>query len=547
MFGSFKRLFRPSQQPPVRPSGNSPRRRVRGNGLSALFGTVAGGGYLEALRTTGDRTSVAVAFPGAVVGGYERVALSMLARAVYDNGGLAAYAVDQIALYSAPVLAQSACPDSGWRDAAEAFWRDWQRNCDFAGRQEMDFAAIQGALSVAMDLDGDVAVVVTDEGGFPQLQIVDGYRIRSGPTDENAIDGAVLDSKGRVLGYSVLSPDGKTTTTIPTSQVFLLRDPSVVHPYRGLSPLRRGMNDLRDARDILGFEKLAVKHNASLIGLIEGGEITETSGFSLGPSVEGEVQPGVGTVPIAEEDATEGEKALSRQDMLGGDIPVLDPGQKFTRVEGNRPNAQFDTFLDTLVAQFVAGLGLPPAFFLDSRLTGPNARGVNAKAQRRFDRRQEALGRLTRWVWARVIAWAIAKGILPPADGWAEVTLQFPAKFSIDAGREAQADRDDHARGLLTRQDHFGARGKDWKGETDQLFEEDAYIIERAKEMADKFGLPVEVILTRWGFAQTGGGGQQNPEGGKPGEKPGAKPGAKPGEPEDKKETENEDDPAPGD
>ncbi len=35
-------------------------------------------------------------------------------------------------------------------------------------------------------------------------------------------------------------------------------------------------------------------------------------------------------------------------------------------------------------------MGLPPAFFLDEKLTGPNQRAVNGKAQRKFDRRSRS-------------------------------------------------------------------------------------------------------------------------------------------------------------
>jgi len=100
-----------------------------------------------------------------------------------------------------------------------------------------------------------------------------------------------------------------------------------------------------------------------------------------------------------------------------------------------------------LAGCFVAGLGLPPAFFLDEKLTGPNQRAVNGKAQRKFDRRKQVAARLGRSAWVRVIGDAIAAGTLPGTDGWARCDFIGPSKITIDAGREMAKEREDVARG----------------------------------------------------------------------------------------------------
>lgn len=423
--------------------------------------------------------------------GVDRVQLAALSRSLYDNGGFVGYAVNQIALYAAPVIPQAASADDTWNKAAETWFMDWAKRADFLGRPEMDLWAIQTQICQALDLDGDIGALVTAEVGFPQVQLVEGWRIGSSlaTNEADVVDGVKVDTKGRVLGY-VFESDGKSLT-VPVSEMMLVRDPCIVSPFRGLSPLRRSMNDIRDARDILGFEKIAVKQNSALIGVMEGGPLDEGHGFDLSGE-DGQPSP----------DATEGEKSLSRADLLGGDIPVLPDGKQFRRVESARPNAGFGDFLDSLVGQFAAGLDIPPAFFLDQKLTGPNQRSVNAKAQRKFDQRQAVICRLVEWLWVRVIGWAIQSGELSAVDGWWRVTFQRPARITIDAGREAQQEREDQSRGLMTRQDHYGGRGRDWQRETDQCLAEDSYIIERAKELAAKSGVPLPVILTRYGFDQ---------------------------------------------
>jgi len=435
--------------------------------------------------------------------GWERVRLSALARALYDNGGFVGYAVNQIAFYSVPVVPQAASANDAWNREAEAYFGEWARRADFYARPGMDFWGLQVEACQAIDLDGDMGALIAVEAGFPQVQLIDGHRIGSANAgfEDNVVDGVRLDTKGRVVGYSIAGPDGKPTEVSP-AMMMLIRDPCVVSPIRGLAPMRRGMNDIRDARDILGFEKLAVKHNSSMIGVLEGGYLDEEHGFKLS---EGEAMTEDDQLPLEPKDEggeppEELPPGVPRADLLGGDIPALPEGKTFKRVESGRPNAQFGEFLDSLVAQFAAGLDIPPAFFLDAKLTGPNARSVNGKAQRKFDQRQTTLCRFTEWVWARLIAWAIEAGELPSVDGWWRVTFQRPARLTIDAGREAQQEREDQSAGLMTRQELYGNRARDWQRETDQCFVEVAYIIERAKELAATSGLPVEMVLARFGF-----------------------------------------------
>ncbi len=489
MLNRLKRLFGSNGAPlPARSSPRSRPSRSNGQPQPAAFAD-----YFEALRASPDRTPLTPAVLGAgglpMTAGWQRVRLSALARALYDNGGFVGYAVNQIAFYSAPIIPQAASDDDAWNRQAEAYFADWARRADFYGRPGMDFWALQVESCQAIDLDGDIGALMTAEAGFPQVQLINGHRIGSANAgaEENVVDGVRLDAKGRVLGYLIADAGGEPLD-VPASLMMLVRDPCVASPLRGLPPMRRGLNDIRDARDILGFEKLAVKQNSSLIGVLEG----------PGPIPADEGQAEFDTKRSEDEDTAT--SSVHRADLYGGDIPVLEEGREFKRVESGRPNAQFGEFLESLVAQFAAGLDIPPAFFLDAKLTGPNARAVNGKAQRKFDQRQTVLCRFTEWVWSRLIGWAIETGELPNVDGWWRLTFQRPARLTIDAGREAQQEREDQNSGLMTRQELYGNRAKDWERETDQCFIEVAYIIERAKELAASSGVPLETVLARFGF-----------------------------------------------
>jgi hypothetical protein len=497
----------PAAQAPV-PSARPSRRtgaRASSNSSPTIFGGGGYGAYFEALRQSADRSPLTpfgvMAGVRTHVSGIERTMLSSLARAVYDNGGLPSLAVNLLSLYSGPIRPQANTGDDSVNDVYEVYFAEWAKRADFYNRPEMDFWALQSSICQSVDLDGDVGALMTAEAGFPQLQIIPGWRIGSGfePNDTKAIDGVALDAKGRVTGYMIQGEDSEPVT-VPAGQMMLVRDPSPSSVYRGISPLRRGLNDIRDSKDIQAFEKLAVKHNAALLGVIEGAPLDDDHGFNLspmGPSGDGE-EVGDGAPP---EDATPGEEKLSRNDMLGGDIPILPEGREFKRVESNRPNAGYIDFLDSLAASFIAGLDLPPAFVLDTKLTGPSVRGVIGKAQRKFDQRGDVLCRLVEFVWVRVIAWGIEFDGLPAPQGWHRLTFNRPAKATIDAGREAAQDREDQASGLMTRSEHYGSRGRDWQTEIDQIFREEEYVIGRASEISKATGIPVETVLTRFGYS----------------------------------------------
>jgi hypothetical protein len=110
------------------------------------------------------------------------------------------------------------------------------------------------------------------------------------------------------------------------------------------------------------------------------------------------------------------------------------------------------------------------------------------------------LARFIEWYWPRLIAWGIEHDGLPAGDGFDRVKWLGPAEVSIDAGREMAQEREDVAHGLMTRHRHFGNRSLDWKGETDQGFDEDEYIITQAQERGKRLGVDPMILLARRGF-----------------------------------------------
>jgi hypothetical protein len=463
----------------------------------------------EALSTSGDRTPITAIglgpmlspgrwFPTPTVN-FQRLRLSALSRYLADNNGLVSYGLDLVGNYSVPVIPNAATGDPAINAAYEAYFGEISKRADYSGR--FNFAELQRLCCRMIDVDGDVGYIVTNENGFPQIQTIEGWRIGSlkQATNNRICDGVVLSNKGVVIGYVVQNEGGETI--VSADQMKLLYDPDLYHAYRGISCIRRGANDIRDHNDIKAFEKTSTKIASLLAAVIEGGPLQEDD---WGNDAGNEDHPtqGVNTDGTLADgtEATKADKKIGMADLMDGNIPVLPDGQVFKLLENRRGTAAVGDFLGLLAGFFIAGQGLPPAFFLDEKLTGPNIRAVMGKAQKKFDKRAEKVGGLAEWFWKIVIQDGIQKKDIPPSKNWASVNLQRPSRLTIDLGDQSSNDREDVANGQMTRQERFGNRALDWQSQTDQMDAEHNYIIAKAKATAAKHGIPIDILLAAYGL-----------------------------------------------
>ena len=218
-------------------------------------------GYYEALNDSPDRTPVPDY--GSVirnaVRGYSRERLARLGDYFFDNDGLVGYAVTTIANYSVPITPQAAGSDAEVNRAYDSYFSQWSRRADYTGRFDLD--TIQRVACIGLDTKGEAAAILTEENGIPQLQLIPVCRITDRyleTPDPHSIDGVKHNGKGVIVGYYVYGDDGNTQL-ISSDCMVLIYDPERSEDYRGISPMRRGLNDVRDAKDIKGFEKLATK------------------------------------------------------------------------------------------------------------------------------------------------------------------------------------------------------------------------------------------------------------------------------------------------
>lgn len=444
--------------------------------------------YFEALNNDGEvrtKLRLPILTSGALknVSSVRRRQLISLSRYLTDNFPLTAYAITQIENGSVPLLPKAQTNNHDWNERAEELFAEWAEQCDFAN--DFDFWQMQEAACRMIDIDGDIgfAWIVPGEDELPKIQSIDSARIESGyfayEGDDFVIDDGVVCTKaGTIVGYLV--SDGIEYHAIPVEAFLLLRESDRIGRYRGVPSLRLASNDIRDATDIRGFLKKGVKLAESIGAALETESGTVEEEDWGDPSTDDNA-PNVPNITIA--------------DLIGGDIPILPSGHKLTQFKNERPRTEVMEFMSQLDASVALALGLPPAYLLDQRLTGPNQRAVIGKAQKRVEKRIRTMSKLVKWAWQRVIAYHIAVGNLEDIEYWDHCDIQRPAALTIDAQGQSSQTREDIKAGIKTEREAYGERGKDWQDEKDQGYLETEYELQKAKETADKFGLSVREVL----------------------------------------------------
>ena len=440
---------------------------------------------------------------------WTRLEFVSVTRHLYANDGLTRGLVNDIARYTVggglTPLPASGNPD--WDAAALKYWTDWCARADFYGLHH--FNALQRIWQVCETRDGDVGIILTDDGtGDPRVQTVRGHRIGSFGTgalgsfgidypDLGLIDGVQTDDFMRVLAYRVAYGKGsgmipgmafmpKVWRDIPARAFVLYYEPDEPDALRGLTPLRSSILHFRDKKDTVGFEKVAVKN------------------LSIWPAV---LKTESGTVEDGEweddPDAVAGATKLTRAQMQAGQIPVIGKNESLDVFEGNRPSPAFTGFLEFIIREICHGVGLPYEFVWNpEKIGGANTRFVMEKAQRRFVERQENFKRrVLNRVWGYVIANAIARERLADNPNKFDVGWQVPQTISVDAGRDAAQDRADVVMGLMPVAEHYGQRGLDWRKAREQIETEVDDLLTRADKMAKKWKIKLESALTL--FEQT--------------------------------------------
>jgi capsid protein len=351
-------------------------------------------------------------------------------RYLHKNSGFMRELVANMAIYSTGdgIRVQAQSPDPDWNRAAEAHFALWSARCEVTRR--FSFEECQALVCRGMDIDGEYFIHKTrDADGEPKIQLIESHRVGDEFGSKDSIDGVGLDAWGAPVFYRVLEDNGKGRD-LQAQAILHIHEPEWAGGVRSHPTIQHSINHVLDEMELLALEKHAVKDNADVSRILKTarGELDDNGDFVVG----GDAGAGESSDPV------------TLQRIVGGKLVALKPDESLESFQSNRPSPTFTGFLEHLRRDSALGV-IPFEFAADSsKIGGAGVRLIVAKADRRFSFRQMILeSRLIKPVWAYVVGDAIARGLLPPVEGWWKICTVPPKRVTVDAGREAQQNRAD--------------------------------------------------------------------------------------------------------
>jgi capsid protein len=153
-----------------------------------------------------------------------------------------------------------------WNNRALTQFNLWKPFADIASREGWDTS--QGRIVRSWFVDGEVFVILTKEGPFSRIQLVEAHRCLS-PDGErpNVHDGVEVDANGRPIAYWFRVGDTEKITPIDASYVVHIFEPSRPGQLRGIPLISCVLNDLRDLSDLQILEMRAAKQSARIVSI----------------------------------------------------------------------------------------------------------------------------------------------------------------------------------------------------------------------------------------------------------------------------------------
>ena len=429
----------------------------------------------------------------------------------------------------------TACFPSGFEDAQDKvmdfFNRLWAPQCEFT--DGLHFNDLLKGIVTSVDTTGDI-VLVFDDG------ILSGGsgtgRIRAFETDEIASladadfkarypaswtqsQGKVYDTLGRFAGVVVsTSQRGRTEFRADDGVIPLSRDPmslrngtnwvyvgsrSRLNQGRGVSPLAAAINCLTDIHEIAASETQAAKMNAQLVGQIYESEQNGVDTASIPDAFKRVTDDAGAEIPESEVDDTV-EFSLEEMEAIGAHFDKMPPGLKMELLDTKRPNSNMPAYLDWLLGQAAATMGMTRVYSTLKAETSYTAfRGEQCLAWPTFEEAQKNLERdVCDWAAVCAIRWAMANGGLDASlpDGWERrLSWSWPKAREVDEGTAVKATREKLQIGLTTYRRELGP-------DADKMLAEWASEVERFTAL----GIPHPAQQTVAGAVIEQNGGEQN-------------------------------------
>jgi capsid protein len=424
----------------------------------------------------------------------DRVVMMWEARDLVENFAPAKQILLKFAENIAPSEYAPATGDRDYDRIAAEYFHDWCRVCDFEGRHS--FRKLIEIAVMSRPVDGDLGTVLRRmEDGALRIQLVAGDRIGNPNQTVVADDyfsGVTVDRFGRPLSYRVyrIGRNGLyyEPEEIGRENFLHYYDPFRADQYRGVTDFHACLRTARMIKDILEAEQVGVKFASQQAALIfnSTGAPPARNLFSASPATT----------------MANGETQKNEYTEFGA-LRYLQNGDK-VEVMPSRPGSSFQGFTELLMEHFAMGVGVSCGVLFGTQdYKGPSVRAEFAQADRSFSRHKATLcSKLLDPIRDAVLMNAIAEGEIPlpkKLDGETSVqavkralrgSFRFPAKLTIDVGRESDANINENAVGAKSLQEIAAEQDRD----AFERLEENAQVAAEVSRLAEKYDVPETTI-----------------------------------------------------
>jgi len=424
----------------------------------------------------------------------DRIVMMYEARDLVENFPEAREISRKFGLYLTPHEYSPTTGDRAYNQIVSDFFHQWCKTCDVTNRHS--FKKLVQLAAEERPIDGDCGFVIRRSGEGLKLQLVPAMRIgnpnESAVASDNYFQGIITNDFGQPVAYRVfrVTRDGVYfgAEDIPAQQFCHYFDPFRVDQYRGVTDLHSAIQTARMLHEILQAEKAGVRFSSQQAALIfnDRGTANPRNLFQPNPSM---------ALPNGQQQKNE----LT-------EVGMIRYFQNSDRVEvmPSRPSQAFTGFVQHLMHEIALGVGVPEGVLFGTQdYKGPSVRAEFAAADRVFTKHQGVLtDKVLDPIKDAVILDAIARGeIAPPPLLAGESMVQalrratkgewrFPAKLSIDVGRESAANMNENRQGAKSLQEIAAEEGTDAFSRLEQIAIEANFV----KELAEKYGVPETAI-----------------------------------------------------
>jgi hypothetical protein len=433
--------------------------------------------------------------------GYEREELLGYSRRLFAQMGELGAAIVQKATYAVGDAwkPQYKGTNKKWGDEAEEWLHHaFLPNCDLRG-SVFDLATQLFLSSIAYDVDGDDAVIFTDDGdtGFPKLKFVDSTMVGSGRSSaelkEGRYDGAkikdgiICDRRGTMVGMRLIG-DGDKHLDVSVAEGQFHFEPEWRSPYRGIPRIARVTLDWCSLQDIDHYLKLMVKQDSSLGVMVhnETGRADASRDF---------ISARDGTASATNP------SDIRRETVMGGQFWYLKAGtsEKMEPFKSDRPSPNVEDFVRRIRRGGMVAIGWPFELLDPSAIGGASVRLIQDQARASVRARQKSILRRARRCVQYAIGTAMDRKFLsmnPDPDDFMLWDFERPAELTVDEGYSEQADRENLLLGSTTLSAVVQKKGRWWEDVRKQRTKENLDLVDRAAEIIAHAKTKHDITLT---------------------------------------------------